>query len=244
MKSIIPVLISLSLLMTACSSDKNPNELHVVTSAEYPPFEYIENGQLRGFDIELVKLIVKKLGMKVVFDSVQFSTVLASLGSGKADVAISTITITPLRAKNFDFSEPYYFESIAAVYPVDHPVTNQRQLMNKKIACQLGSTMEIWLKKNKFGAQLTLLNNSNQSIEALKAGIVDVVIIDGAQGAVFSHKTPGLSFSTIAKSTDGYGIAFAMHSPLKPKVNEILRQLSASGELNQLKLKWLGVNHG
>jgi polar amino acid transport system substrate-binding protein len=104
--------------------------------------------------------------------------------------------------------------------------------------------MEIWLKKNNFGAQLTLLNNSNQSIEALKAGIVDVVIMDGEQGSVFSHKTPGLSYTTIAKSTDGYGIAFAMHSPLKPKVNEILRQLSASGELNQLKLKWLGVNHG
>src|SRR3990167_11330273 len=111
MRSISLVLIALSLLMTACSSDKNANELHVVTSAEYPPFEYVENGQLRGFDIDLVKLVAKKLGMKVVFDNVQFSTVLASLGSGKADMAISTITITPLRAKNFDYSDPYYFES-------------------------------------------------------------------------------------------------------------------------------------
>ena len=243
MKSIGLILISLSLLMTACSSGKNANELHVVTSAEYPPFEYIDNGQLRGFDIDLVKLVVKKLGMKVVFDNVQFSTVLASLDSGKADMAISTITITPLRAKNFDFSEPYYFESIAAVYPIDHPVTNQAQLMNKKIACQLGSTMEIWLKKNGFVAQITVLNNSNQSIEALKAGLVNVVIMDGVQGFVFSHKTPGLSYSTIAQSTDGYGIAFAIHSPLKPKVNEILHQLNASGALNQLKLKWLGANH-
>ncbi len=104
--------------------------------------------------------------------------------------------------------------------------------------------MEIWLKKNRLDAQITLLNNSNQSIEALKAGLVDVVLMDDAQGAVFGHKTPGLSYSTIAKSTDGYGIAFAMHSPLKPKVNAILHQLSASGELNQLKLKWLGANHG
>lgn len=244
MKSINFVLIFLVSLLTACSADKNANELHVVTSAEYPPFEYIEQGHLRGFDIDLARLVAQKLGMQLVFDNVQFSTVLASLGSGKADMAISTITITPLRAKNFDFSEPYYFESIAAVYSMDHPITNPTQLINKKIACQLGSTMEIWLKKNGLGAQLTLLNNSNQSIEALKAGLVDVVIMDGAQGAVFSQKTPGLSFSTIAKSTDGYAIAFARQSPLKNRVNKVLRELSASGELDQLKLKWLEVNHG
>ncbi len=243
MKLIGLVLIALTFLVTACSSDKKVNELHVATSADYPPFEYSEDGQIRGFDIDLVKRVGQKLRMNIVFDNVQFSTVLATLASGKADMAISTMTITAERAKHFDFSDPYYFEWMAAVYPTDHPITKPTQLKNKKIACLLGSTMEVWLKKNGFDAHLMLLNNSNQVIEALKAGYVDVVIMDGSQGAVFSHRTPGLSYSMIAEAKDGYGMVFPRHSPLTANVNEILHQLAASGELAQLKLKWLGANH-
>ncbi len=52
MKLVRFILIFLWLLISACSSEKKGNELHVATSAEYPPFEYIEKGQLRGFDID------------------------------------------------------------------------------------------------------------------------------------------------------------------------------------------------
>ena len=100
MKSISLVLIALSLLMTACSSDKNANELHVVTSAEYPPFEYQEFGVLKGFDIELAQVIAEKLGKTAQFENMQFSSVLPALSAGRVDAAISTITITAERQKN------------------------------------------------------------------------------------------------------------------------------------------------
>ncbi len=56
--------------------------------------------------------------MNVIFDNVEFNTVLASLSSGKADMAIATITITPLRAKNFDFSKPYFMNQLRRFIPV------------------------------------------------------------------------------------------------------------------------------
>lgn len=109
-------------------------KIHCVfsTSAEYPPFEYIENGEIKGFDIDLAKLIAKELGKEAVFDNMQFSTVLPALNSGQDDVAIATITITEERKKNFDFSIPYYFEGMAAVFDISQPVKEISQLTGKK----------------------------------------------------------------------------------------------------------------
>lgn len=200
------LLISSFILISSCNEQKNQNTLRFSTSAEYPPFEYIENGEIKGFDIDLAKLIAKELGKEAVFDNMQFSTVLPALNSGQDDVAIATITITEERKKNFDFSIPYYFEGMAAVFDISQPVKEISQLTGKKIAVQLGTVMEIWLHQNFPNAEITALDNNNQAIEALIAGHVDVVLMDGAQGGVYSKKYPGLSYSILAKANEGYGL--------------------------------------
>ncbi len=132
MKKLIPCLISASMLfLSGCGNEKDRNEIHFVTSAEYPPFEYNEQGEIKGFDIDLAKLIAKELGKKAVFDNMQFSSILPALSAGQADIAISTITITEDRKKNFDFSSPYYFEGMAAVFNQKDPVNHPSQLTGK-----------------------------------------------------------------------------------------------------------------
>ncbi|HEN5492476.1 TPA: amino acid ABC transporter substrate-binding protein, partial [Legionella pneumophila] len=213
--------------------------LRFSTSAEYPPFEYIENGEIKGFDIDLAKLIAKELGKEAVFDNMQFSTVLPALNSGQDDVAIATITITEERKKNFDFSIPYYFEGMAAVFDISQPVKEISQLTGKKIAVQLGSVMEIWLHQNFPNAEITALDNNNQAIEALIAGHVDVVLMDGAQGGVYSKKYPGLSYSILAKANEGYGLVLRKDSPLRDEINSALENLKAKGEIQKLESIWI-----
>lgn len=227
------------LSIAGCSESKDTNVIHFATSAEYPPFEYQEHGKIKGFDIDLANLIATQLGKKAVFDNMQFSSILPALTSEQADAAISTITITEERKKNFDFTTPYYFEGMAAVFKKETPVASPSQLTGKKLACQLGSTMEIWLKKNMPDEVVIAMDNNNQAIEALKAGHVDAVIMDGAQGAIFSQKNPGLSYAIIAKAEDGYGIAFKKHSLLTAQINRALNTLKAKGEIERLKKKWL-----
>lgn len=236
---ILCVTIGLPLLLVGCGSSKEDKTIHFATSAEYPPFEYQENGKLKGFDIELAKLIAKHLGKKAVFDNMQFSSILPSLSSGQSDLAISTITITADREKNFDFTTPYYFEGMAAVFKKDSPISEPSQLTGKKLAAQLGSTMEIWLKKHAANEEKTMMDNNNQAIEALKAGHVDVVLMDGAQGAIFSQKNPGLAYAIIAKAEDGYGIALPKQSLLTARINRILNTLKENGELAKLQKTWL-----
>lgn len=117
--------------MSSCGK-KDESSLHFATAAEYPPFEYSDHGEIKGFDIDLAKLIAKELGKNAVFDNMQFSTVLPAISSGQDDIAIATISVTDARKVNFDFSEPYYFEGMASVYHSDQPVTTPSQLKGKK----------------------------------------------------------------------------------------------------------------
>lgn len=233
----VTILIS-SLFISACDQQKNANELHFSTAAEYPPFEYMDRGKLTGFDIDLANLVAKEMGKTAVFDTMQFSTVLPAVTTGQDDAAIATLTITDARQRNVDFSMPYYFEGMAAVYPVNQPITSSAQLDHKKIAVQLGSVMEIWVRQRFPHAEITALDNNNQAIEALIAGHVDVVIMDGAQGSVFSQKYSGLATCLIEQAKSGYGIAVKKGSPLTAQINAALKTLTAQGKIQQLKNHW------
>ncbi len=236
----VALLVVSTLVLSGCNQDEPANTLHFATSAEYPPFEYMEHGELKGFDIDLAKLIAIEMGKEVVFDNMQFSSILPAVSFGQDDMAISTITITPERKINFDFSSPYYFESMAVVFKKEQPFSSAKELANKKLACQLGTTMELWTKKHVPTAELISMNNNNQAIEALKAGHVEAVILDGAQGLVFSKKNPGLAYALIAQSEDGYGVALHKNSPLTLQVNQALKKLHDSGVIHKLQQQWLG----
>jgi polar amino acid transport system substrate-binding protein len=238
-KYIYFLLMALPWILSGCNEDKLTSKLVFAVSAEYPPFEYYENGKITGFDIELAQLIAKELGKEAVFKDMQFSTILAALQSHSVDSAISTLTMTDERQKRFEFSIPYYTETLAVVFLKEKPVFDAAHLSQKKIACQLGSTMEIWLKKHVLDAEIISFDSSNQIIEALKAGHVDVALVDGIQGAIFSQKNIALSYTLIGKSDEGYGIAFPKESPLKDQVNYALKILQENGTLQELQKKWL-----
>jgi polar amino acid transport system substrate-binding protein len=226
-------------LLSGCKSEKTENVIQFATSAEYPPFEFHKDNQLVGFDIELAQMLAEKLHKKAEFKNMQFSTILPALENGSVDAAISTITITPERKQNFDFSQSYYEESLSMIYQKTAPIVDKTQLNQKKIACQLGSTMEIWLKKYASNAQIILMNNNNEAVEALKSGHVDAVLIDTVQAVAFASKNPDLAHSMIAKSDEGYGIAFKKGSTLKNQIDQALQVLKDNGDLEQLKKKWL-----
>lgn len=112
-----------STILVACNSSSTSNTLQkiedkgkivVALNPEFPPFEYktIVDGKdtIVGADIELAKAIGEELGVEVEFSSMSFSNVLASVQSGKSDIAISGISATEERAKIYDFSEAYYHQ--------------------------------------------------------------------------------------------------------------------------------------
>lgn len=232
--------ISVLCLLISCSSARNTKKLLIATSAEYPPFEYMHQGKVVGFDIDLAKLIGAKLGYAVEISNMQFSSILPALSLGKVDMAISTITVTQERAQQFTFSKPYFYEQMAAVYQKPKLILAPQDLCGKKVAAQLGTTMAIWLKAEVNCAQIYLTDSNPLAIEALKTGKIDVVIMDGTQALIFASKNKELASSPIFKAKDGYAVAFPKGSKLRAKVNAIIKSLQDSGEIKQLEHKWLG----
>lgn len=214
------------------------------TSGEYPPFEFYENGNLVGFDIDLGTLVAKELGKEAIFEDIPFETILGSLNNKTIDAGISMFTITKERQAAYDCSIPYYQEKLSVIYKKERSYKSIDDLENKKIGAQLGSAQELWLTSNKPSFQVITMNNNNQLIEALKAGHLDSVIIDQAQAKAFCKKNQSLTFFDIENSSEPNGILLLKNSPLTPLINQAIEKLKSNGEIDRLIEKWLNEKEG
>lgn len=94
-----------------------PGKLKTCTSLPYPPFQDKKGDDIVGFDVDIIDLVAKKLGVEqeivdISFDSIKSG---AALNAKKCDVAAAGMTITPERKENLDFSNPYFDEVLAFV---------------------------------------------------------------------------------------------------------------------------------
>jgi polar amino acid transport system substrate-binding protein len=239
MKRFITLIAALALFaQVGCGSKKSSDEIHFGVSADYPPFEYKSKGEVVGFDIDLANHIADELGKKAVFHDMDFSAILPALQSEIVDAAISTITITEKRSVQYDFSREYFFEEMFLVFDSRQQIGSVDDLKGKKVACQLGTTMEIWLRKNCKSSEITAMDNNSLAIETLKSGLADTVLMDGFQAKAFCKKNPQLGNTSLIKSSDGYGIAFKKGSPLRGPVDRALQKFVSDGTLEKLAKKW------
>ena len=72
------------------------------------PFAGTINGRMSGFDIELVERFAASLGKTLTLSNMEFGSLVAAVSSGKVDLIISSIYITPERQQRIDFSVPYF----------------------------------------------------------------------------------------------------------------------------------------
>ena len=229
----------------AFSDSNEPIEkiLTVGTSADYPPFEFIKDGEIIGFDIDLANLIAEKLGYKLQLQDMKFASIISSIQTGRIDFGISGMTITSERKKNVDFSIKYYVPKLAMVYRKESPILSVKDLNQKTIATQAGTTMESFLQE-KLGSsenfKLISLHKTPSMIEELRVGRVNGVLVEEAQAKVFVKKYPTImSYSPFESSGYGYAIVFKKGSVLKAKVDKAIKELRQSGAINKLKKKWL-----
>ena len=93
------------ILLTGCGRDNN--KLIMVTEAGFAPYEYYENGDIVGVDVEIAKEIAKSMGKELVIKDIYFDSILNEIKSGKADIALAGISVNEERKKEVDFSMNY-----------------------------------------------------------------------------------------------------------------------------------------
>lgn len=87
--------------------DRKNGTLKVGTNAEFPPYEYYEDNQITGIDIDIMQAVCDELGMDMQVEDMAFDSIIAAITSGKVDVGASGFTVTEDRKKNINFTDSY-----------------------------------------------------------------------------------------------------------------------------------------
>lgn len=217
--------------------------LTVGTAAEYEPFEYMEDGQYKGFDLDLIQDIAKKLGLTVEFANVDFDTIVPGVSSGaKYDVGIGAITVTPERKKEVDFTDSYYMDDQAIVTMKDNAdITgdNYKEKLDSadaKIAVQSGSTAEAFAKENFPKTELVPFKNATDCFSALQAG-QSVALVTNRSVAAQLVATSFDNEQVIKLISTGEEYAIAVNKDnagLKDAINKALKELTDDGTVDSL----------
>ena len=151
-------------------------ELVIATDPTYAPFEYMENGKLQGFDVDIANEIGKTLGVKVRWVAMEWAGVLGALETRKVDAVLAGVTITDERKKNIGFSRPYFLSGQAVVRRKgDTRINSEKDLLDKRVAVLSETTGQFAVEKlgvpkdhiNRYDAQPdTLMDVRNSKSDA------------------------------------------------------------------------------
>lgn len=221
--------------------------LTIGTSAEYEPFEYMEDGEYKGFDLELAQAIADDLGLELKIENVDFDTIVPGVASGtKYDMGIAAITATPEREKEVGFTDSYYMDDQAIVTMADNTeITgdNYADALNAegvKIAVQSGSTAEAFAKENFPNAELVPFKNATDCFAAVQSSQANALVTNRSVAAQlvatsFSNEQVIKQIST----DEEYAIAVNKdNTALLDALNDSIAKLTEDGTVDELMTKY------
>lgn len=220
------------------SAQASEASLTMGVSPDYPPFEFKKNDKIEGFDIEAAKLIAKELGFKLNIVEMDFNNIIPALNSNKINFAISSLSATPDRVNNIDFSINYYTTSFSIISLKDSKINNLSEAKGKILGAQLGSTMAEFAKSSDSKNVFELSSNI-QLIEEVLLKRIDGVVLETAQAENFVKNNENLTYINVPSNQEGYAVAFKKNSPLLKDFNRAIEKLKNNKELDKLKDFWL-----
>ena len=218
--------------------------LTVGTSAEYAPFEYKDdNGDYKGFDLELIQKVGEKLGLDVEFVNNDFDTLIPGVASGaKYDVAIAAITDTPEREKEVSFSDSYYMDDQAIVTKADNAditadnYTDKLNNADATIIVQSGSTAEDFAEENFPKAKIVPYKDATECFSALQSDKGDAVVTNRSVASQLTAEQFS-SCHTIKQISTGEEYAIAINkgnTKLQSDINQAIKDLTDDGTVDAL----------
>lgn len=191
--------------VTSAKQDNSKDQLVVATNAEFAPFEYKEGDKFYGIDMEIAKLLADKLGKELVIVDMAFDAVLLSVQQQKADIGMAGLTVTEERAKQVDFSDPYYNAAQKIICKADdktfdncktkEDVDKILQGFDKSVLIggQNGTTGQYYVEGSsdfgfkKLNATWKGYANGSLAVQDLINGGINYVIIDAAPATAITN---------------------------------------------------------
>ena len=248
MKKLIAIALIALALLTPCfaSGSKEASGetvYNVASSCDYPPLEYIDdNGNMVGYEIDLLNEISKVTGVKFNIVNVAFDGIIAGIQGGQYDIGASGFTVTEDRKLVVDFTEPNGAFTLSIVTQKGtEGLVDEKSLIGKKVGVQIGTTCQFACED--AGITVSTYDDAPSAMLDLANGNIDAVVIDNvvANDFVFTNE----SYSKILKVSGSFSNQDTMAmvvSKKKPEalkaLNEGLKVLKENGKLEELKKKY------
>ena len=262
MKTMLALFLALALALSSASPAlaqpdtlekiKSSGALTIGTRTGSPPFAYInKNNEWVGFSIDLVDVLIKPEIEKAVGKSIKIEkkestpqTRIPLLTSNSVDLIAETMTDTPQRREQVDFSLTFFYTGAQFLVKKGSPIHGVNDIAGKRIASQQGSTNAKIIREKYPQAQLREFPDQPAAFQALAQGQVDAYTNDGIQLAGLKAKAPNPGDWDVVGdfySEEPYGMAMRKaDAKFKAVVDAGLRKGFESGKYFEVYDKWFG----
>jgi polar amino acid transport system substrate-binding protein len=211
--------------------------------ATWPPLEFVDNGVLTGFEVELMPMIGEKIGVKMTVKNIPWDTIFAGLANGAYDGVASGVTVTDERKLTMDFSTPILSAGQVVIVRTGdaEKFKGIQDLDGRKIGVQIGTTGDFAL--DDYNVVKRAYDDIGLAIEDMMNGNLDAAVCDSliASDFVLANDNYKGKITVVGEPVTQEDIAIAVKkgdTKLLNLINEGLAKMEADGSLAALKAKW------
>ncbi len=225
-----------------------PGKLTMCTHLSYKPFEFKDDqGNVIGFDVDLVDLVAKKLGVTTEVVDIEFEQITAGnvFTTKKCDLGAAATTITEKRQQATLYSDSYFAATQALLVKADSGITGLDGLKGKLLAVQTGTTGMLYADKNadKYGYTTKEFDDMPKGANAVLGGTVAGAINDNGVLYDFAKDNPTTKVVAEFATDEHYGINVdKSNTALMAVINEVIAKAKSDGSYNEIYKKWFGVD--
>ena len=257
--ALLAALLCLSLLI-ACGGDAaqtgdadqlaailEKGEIVVAMEGNWSPWTYHDgSGELVGYDTEVAQGIAEKLGVKATFVEGEFDGLLAGLDAGRYDMIVNGVDIDEERQEKYNFSTPYAYGRTAVIVRADNDeIQTMEDLAGKQTANTITSTYAAVARK--YGAEVTGVDDLNQTFELLFSGRIDATLNAEVSYYDYLRAHPDADIKIACLDSEATQTAIPMRkgaesANLVEAVNKALAEMAEDGTLSALSEKYFGTD--
>jgi polar amino acid transport system substrate-binding protein len=226
-----------------------PGKLTVCTHLSYKPFEYKDGTKVIGFDVDLLDMVAKDLGLEQEVVSIEWAQVTsgAAYQAKKCDMGMGAMTINPARKAAIGITDPYMDATQVLLVKKGAPYKTLEDLKGKKVGVQADTTGKDYATaaSKKIGFEVVVFNDLALQTNNVKSGRVDAAVNDNGALYSFVKENPDTEVTAEFDTGEQYGFAAKKDDPsgtkLIAKFNELLAKAKSDGSYNETFKKWFGV---
>ncbi len=225
------------------TSSAVPETITVCSDIPYAPMEFEGEGprglQYTGFDIDLMDAMAENLGSTLEVIDSDFDGILGNLAAGTCDVVASSLTITPERQEEVDFTEPYFDADQSLLVKADAGIDSLEGLAGGRIGVQSGTTGQTYAQENTpDGAEVVEFSDTDGLFGALESGDIGAILQDLPVNAGRVAEDDSVAVVETFPTDEQYGFAVEKGSDLKAELDTALAAVREDGTYDELYAKY------